>query len=135
MEFLGAPYPILENARGFLATQEGIEQIKSDLLCLLLTNPSERVMLPNFGTPLRKLVFEQNDSILSQTAKDMIANAIKTWEPRVTIDQININIGSGNKFDVDEENVMSIQIMFFDPDNIKSIQALVLEIPLATQGA
>jgi hypothetical protein len=35
----------------------------------------------------------------------------------------------------DWDHILSIQIMFFDPENIKSVQALTLEIPLATQGA
>jgi len=141
MEFLGAPYPIVRNARGLLATQDGINQIKSDLLCLLLTNPGERVMLPTFGTPLRELVFEQNDNFLVRKATDMISTAIKTWEPRVTIDQINVNVGADNinlnSMDAgqDWDHILSIQIMFFDPENIKSVQALTLEIPLATQGA
>jgi hypothetical protein len=124
-----------------LATQSNINQIKSDLLCLLLTNPGERVMLPTFGTPLRQLVFEQNDSILVQTATDMISTAIKTWEPRVTIEQININVGADNinlnssDLQQDLEHILSIQIVFFDPENIKSLQSLTLEVPLATQGA
>jgi len=140
-EFLGAPYPIISTSRGLLATQSNINQIKSDLLCLLLTNPGERVMLPTFGTPLRQLVFEQNDSILVQTATDMISTAIKTWEPRVTIEQININVGADNinlnssDLQQDLEHILSIQIVFFDPENIKSLQSLTLEVPLATQGA
>lgn len=137
MDFLGAPYPIIKTSRGLLATQSGINQIKSDLLCLLLTNPGERVMLPEFGTPLRELLFEQNDSVLVEQARQVISNAIKKWEPRVTIDAININVGPGdlnlNSQDLkqDLDYILSIQIMFFDPENIKELQELKLEIPLA----
>jgi phage baseplate assembly protein W len=90
MKFLGFPYPVVSNPRGLLATQGGVDQIKSDLLCLLLTNPGERVMIPDFGTPLRELIFEPNDDVLVNKAREVIITAIKTWEPRVTIDQIEI---------------------------------------------
>jgi phage baseplate assembly protein W len=141
MSFIGAPYPIVENSKGFLATQSGINQVKSDLLCLLLTNPGERVMLPTFGTPLRELIFEQNDAIVIERAREMISNSIKTWEPRVTIDQINITNGPGgiNLADADMgqdvDYILGIQILFFDPENIKDIQELVFEVPLSNQGA
>ena len=57
MKFKGMPYPIVPDARGLLHTQSGIDQIKADMLSLLLTNPGERVFLPTYGTPLRKFIF------------------------------------------------------------------------------
>ena len=89
-KFSGAPYPIVSTARGLLPTQRGVDQIKADLLQLLLTNPGERVMLPNFGTPLREIIFEPNDAISSEHVRDMIINSIRTWEPRITIEQIDV---------------------------------------------
>lgn len=138
MEFLGCPYPIVKTSRGFLATQKSINQIKSDLLCLLLTNPGERVMLPDFGTPLRKLIFEPNDAVLADKARDMIIASIRIWEPRVVIQAIevtsNIDIQSLNENDdlSTKENVLSIRILFFDPENIKEVQELRLEKPLSS---
>jgi phage baseplate assembly protein W len=41
-------------------------------------------MLPEFGTPLLELVFEQNDEATAELARDMIATAIETWEPRIS---------------------------------------------------
>ena len=63
-KFLGLQYPLVKTHRGILAQNTGVDQIKADLLQLLLTNPGERVMLPSYGTPLRELLFEQNDSTL-----------------------------------------------------------------------
>lgn len=138
MIFLGAPYPILKNSKGFLYTQNGIDQIKSDLLALLLTTPGERVMLPFFGTPLKDLMFEPNDDIVVQNATDMIAKAITAWEPRITVSQISIQNGGGavsNALDPtdtgsESEHILSISIQFFDPENIKDVQELTLELPL-----
>lgn len=136
-KFLGAPYPIINTARGLLATQRGVDQIKADLLQLLLTNPGERVMLPNFGTPLREIIFEPNDSIATEQVRDMIINSIRTWEPRITIEQIDV-LSQADQASLDDndpledvEHIMMIRILFFDPENITEVQELKLEVPLA----
>jgi phage baseplate assembly protein W len=137
MKFAGCPYPIVKHPLGLLHTQEGVDQVKSDLLVLLLTNPGERVMLPTFGTPLRDLVFEPNDATLEDRARDMIASSIRQWEPRITVSQIQVS----SKFDESEltdgddkteiEHILTIRIAFFDPENIRDVQQLELELPLA----
>lgn len=136
MNFLGLPYPVIKHPRGFFRTQSDINQVKSDLLILLLTNPGERVMLPNFGTPLRQLMFEPNDATIVQQARQMIINSINTFEPRVTIEQIDISAGadedslSPDDLKQDSDKILHIKIRFFDPENIKEVQELVLELPL-----
>lgn len=139
MQIYGCPYPIEKNPRGYLFTQEGINQIKSDLLILLLTNPGERVMLTDYGTPLRKLVFEQNDSTLRLQAKQMIINAIEEWEPRIVVEAIEVTgyqEDSINSVDLREDldYILTIKIKFFDPHNIQNIQTLALEVPLASSS-
>lgn len=130
MRFLGLPYPIIKHPRGLLRTQSGINQIKSDLLVLLLTNPGERVMLPSFGTPLNLLLFEPNDTIIVEQARQMIIDSISTWEPRVTIDQLEVTSGTSDSENSDDDKALNIKIKFFDPENIQEVQELVLELPL-----
>ena len=79
----GFAYPIIKGPKGFFGIQSGINQIKSDLLILLLTSPGERVMLPTFGTPLKDLIFEPGDASLVSRARQMIINSITQWEPRI----------------------------------------------------
>jgi uncharacterized protein len=136
-DFRGCPYPILRNPRGFLHTETGLNLIKADLLCLLLTMPGERCMLPSFGCDLARLLFEPNDSFSADRAREMIANVIRTWEPRVVIEAIEVSVGNSvgdSSLDEDgsDDHVMSIKIRFFDPENINEVQALDLEIPLAS---
>ena len=137
MHFLGAPYPIIKDPKGFLKTQNGINQIKSDLLSLLLTTPGERVMLPEFGTPLKTLMFNPNDATIANRAKEMIINAINTWEPRITVNAIEISNAAyredlNPQDDLSQtENILLIKISFFDPNNISDIQELKLELPLS----
>jgi len=137
MIFMGAPYPIFTHPRGLLHVQSGINQVKSDLLILLLTNPGERVFLPEFGTPLRKLIFEQNDSALEFQARNMIINSIEQWEPRITVSQVEVTShfdSSGLNPDDDgseQQHILGIKILFFDPEDMKEVQELKLEVPLA----
>jgi phage baseplate assembly protein W len=105
-------------------------------LVLLLTNPGERVMEPNFGTPLRELLFDPNDLTLRIKAKNMIINSIKKWEPRIAVQNVEVSSivdkNSLNKEDnrQDLEHILFIRIIFVDPQNIKEVQELTLEVPL-----
>jgi phage baseplate assembly protein W len=134
--FLGMQYPLVKTPRGILAQKNGINQIKADLLQLLLTNPGERVMLPTYGTPLRTLLFEPNDTMLEIRAKQMIADSILTWEPRIVITNIEvrnkIEKSSLNQSDTNDEidGILFIKIKFVDPENITEIEELAIERPL-----
>ena len=139
-KFKGAPYPINTHPRGYLRTQTGLNTIKSDLLILLLTNIGERVMLPEYGTPLKKLFFNPNDQDIIEEARSMIATSIQAWEPRVVVDQIDIQVGSSKSWEdsineadamQDLEHILGIRIALYDPEDIQSVQELVLEVPLA----
>lgn len=139
MKFFGAPYPIVRHPRGFLRTQEGINQVKSDLLCLLLTEPGERVMLPEFGTPLKQFFFEPNDISLVENVKETISNSIRNWEPRIAVTDIDVKTqnnedirGNLNENDPGDDigHILLVTIRFTDFDNIREVQELKLEIPL-----
>lgn len=136
-KFLGLQYPLVKTPRGLLAQKKGVDQIKADLLQLLLTNPGERVMLPEYGTPLRELFFEPNDIVLKNKTKAMIAESITKWEPRVALQNVIVSTSidpddlhpDDPKDDI--EHILSIKIEFFDPENITEIQELKLEVPIA----
>lgn len=120
---MGCPYPLTKTGHGYFFSQIGVNQIKSDLLILLLTNPKERVMHPDFGTPLRQLLFEPADAILTKRAKEIIIAALNKWEPRVSFKSINVTLDA-------ENNSLSVELVFRDPENIKDIEVLTLELPL-----
>jgi phage baseplate assembly protein W len=136
MKFLGAPYPITRHPRGLFHTQDNITQIKSDLLVLLLTNPGERVMLPEYGTPLNKLMFDPNDTQIATQAREIITQSIKNWEPRIYVSNIEVTQDFEDSLhDLDtmdqKEHILFIRIKFADFDNIQEVQELKLEVPLS----
>lgn len=122
MDFKGFPYPVTEHPQGYFHPITGVELFKADLLVLLLTNPGERVMHPEFGCDLRQIVFDPNDAATCDVARNLIIEAIRKWEPRLSITSIECEV-------VADDNVLQISIEFRNPDNIAQIERLELEIP------
>jgi phage baseplate assembly protein W len=66
------------------------EQSLSNLKNLLLTSKGERVMQPNFGTNIRKSVFEQNINVLRDNLSQQLQADIEYWLPYIIINGIDI---------------------------------------------
>ena len=84
---IGVAFP-LDETNMFKGTENIKEQIKSNLLNLLLTYPGERVNLPNFGIGLKSLLFEQDIDL--DSLKSTIQSQINKFIPNVLLE----NIGS-----------------------------------------
>jgi phage baseplate assembly protein W len=72
----------------FNSTYTTKDQIKSNLINLLLTTKGERVMNPLFGCDLRKFLFESitNDNV--ETLKNSILDSITTFIPEISVQNI-----------------------------------------------
>jgi phage baseplate assembly protein W len=81
-KFFGYNFPFLSDSF-VLPPQEDVRLIKNDLKQLLLTSPGERVMRPDYGTPIRKYAFEQLDQQSIDELRSGIRQAILRFEPRV----------------------------------------------------
>ena len=109
----------------------GPKNIKSDLIQLILTNPGDRVMLPQFGTALRKYFYEPNTAATRQKIQTEIIKAIDTWEPRITVKDISVtNLSEvNNGVNTINPNGVLVRINYINPEQINIIENLVLEIP------
>ena len=74
----------------FNSTYTTKDQIKSNLLNLLLTDIGERVMNPGFGTILRKFLFEGITENNIESLKINLIDSIATYIPDITV--VNITI-------------------------------------------
>ena len=88
---LGVAFPVVEGLGGFFTRSEGAETIMSSLKQLLLTNKGERVMRAEFGTNLRKAVFEPFDNELKMSLERDITRAISEYEPRIDLNNLIIS--------------------------------------------
>tara|TARA_B100000282_G_C31561641_1_gene412399 strand:- start:56 stop:490 length:435 start_codon:yes stop_codon:yes gene_type:complete len=85
---IGVAFP-LDDINLFKGTKTVKEQVKSNLINLLLTESGERVNEPNFGVGLKKLLFEQNPNI--ETLKNKINNQIQFYIPVISLLDVNVN--------------------------------------------
>ena len=90
------------NAKGvFNKTYSTKEQIKSNLINLLLTDKGERIMNPEFGADLRKSLFENMTNDSTELLRIKIIDAISIFIPEVELGNIDIK----NDFDYNTLNV------------------------------
>jgi len=59
--------------------------IRQAILLLLSTRPGERVMRPEYGCDLHRLVFSPNDATTAGLAVHYVRSALLRWEPRIEI--------------------------------------------------
>ena len=73
------------DARGGVATVDEERSVRQAVLLLLSTAPGERVMRPEYGCDLRKLIFAPNDATTAGLAIFYVRRALGRWEPRVEV--------------------------------------------------
>ncbi|PKM44804.1 MAG: hypothetical protein CVV05_09640 [Gammaproteobacteria bacterium HGW-Gammaproteobacteria-1] len=73
------------SATGAIATVDGEATVRQALLLLLTTQPGERVMRPDYGCNLHRLVFAPNDATTHGLAIHYVRQAVERWEPRVDV--------------------------------------------------
>jgi len=65
------------------------ESVRQAVLLLLSTRTGERVMRPDYGCDLHKLVFSPNDDTTAGLAMHYVRQAIERWEPRIVIERLD----------------------------------------------
>jgi phage baseplate assembly protein W len=79
------------------------EDIRESLRILLSTAPGERVMNPSFGCGLKTRVFDTVSASMITEVKDMVERAILFYEPRITLNGIDVVVRDalGGILDID----------------------------------
>ena len=72
----------------FNSTYTTVEQIKSNVINFVLTNKGERVLNPNFGSNLRKFIFENITESNLRALEIKLTNDIKSNFPSVNVTSI-----------------------------------------------
>ena len=87
-------FPLRVGSDRRLAQVTSLENhIREELIQLILTNPGERLFLPNFGGGVRRLVFENADPAEAGLVKANITQAISTWlGHRVSLVDLKVEI-------------------------------------------
>ena len=74
----------------FPKTYSTKDQIKSNLINLLLTHKGERPLNPKFGTNLLNLIFEPIDNKIITDIQNQIIDNVRVYIPEITLTEIEI---------------------------------------------
>lgn len=91
--FLGTGWsfpPTFSRATNGVVMVSDDQDIRESLWILFSTSLGERIMLPQYGSQLWRMVFRGVTTTLRTEMMDMIAQAILNWEPRITVDEIAV---------------------------------------------
>ena len=66
------------------------EDIEQAIRIILQTDPGERVMRPDFGAGLRRLLFEPINTGTLALAEMQVRQALVTWEPRIDVRNVRV---------------------------------------------
>ena len=99
---IGVAFP-LDETNMFSGTETIQEQSKANLINLLLTEPGERINLPNYGVGIRKLLFEQKINI--DILKEKIQNQTAFCIPNITVLNVETSLS-------EEEETVFISISY-----------------------
>ncbi|MEZ4827090.1 MAG: GPW/gp25 family protein [Bacteroidia bacterium] len=92
-DFIGRGWgfpPTFDKASGGVNMLTGKDDIQSSIEIILTTGIGERVMRPDFGAGMEKLLFEPLDTTLQTYMQDVIQTAILYFEPRVILDSVRL---------------------------------------------
>jgi len=88
--FINIDFPFKDSPEGFYFNLNATDAdaVRADLLHLLLTNKGERLYMPDFGSDLKKYIFEPNDDVTHEQIKDNLNQTIKRYMPNLIINDI-----------------------------------------------
>lgn len=96
-----------------------LNAIKNSLVNLFSTVPGQRYLLPEYGSDLRRYIFEPISDITGRQIGREIQRSITNWEPRIKLLNLNIT-GYMDRNEYEIDLVLSIPFLN-QPLNLKSV--------------
>jgi len=84
----GPSFPYNKSITNGLEYTEDIERINQSLFLIFETPKGSRLMMPEFGSDIRKYRFDPLDRVLMERLRYTITEDIKRWEPRVSLTSV-----------------------------------------------
>ena len=110
------------------------ETLRQNFKNLILTNPGERVMDPDFGVGIRSYLFELDNSHMQEEITERIYAQVDKYLSSIEILELNFSFGSDrpvDKISILNTNALYLQIAYkILPIDSKD----VLVLPLITRG-
>ena len=110
MSSLSIHLPLTQNsADGFTMIKTIKRMVAQNLKMLILTNPGERVMEPNFGVGMQRYLFAGRSEGVEGEIAQKIRDQVRTYLPNVAINDIQFG------FSELDRNIMAIRVLYSIP--------------------
>ena len=127
--YIGLELPLTHTSTGFFnRTKTALEQAKSNIKNLLLTNKGERLGNPTFGTNLLRLVFSQENTDLESRVEEEIRAAMSEFLPYINIRSIETSFSDTNI------NQAIVRIIFTLNIDLSEYEELTIDLSNYNQG-
>lgn len=85
-------FPLLPvpDERGELHFPSLDTSVRQAIEVILRTRPGEQLMRPEFGAGLEELVGEPNVLSTRRRIRDLVADSLARWEPRIDVERIDV---------------------------------------------
>jgi len=118
----GLAFPMREDGvGGFLTSNENLGSLRDSVMQLILTPRGARAMRPDYGTDIRKAVFQPLDKTLINALREQILDAITKYEKRVIVKRLDL-------FPDTDNNKLVIKLLITSKDdllNTATVEVLV----------
>jgi phage baseplate assembly protein W len=109
----------------FAINYSTITQAKDNLINLIMTKKGERIMHPEFGCDIWKVLFEPiSDDEIQMKIETSITDAVTQWLPNITITGIELTIDD----DLKDNNALIVSIGFALTSNTRIKDELQITI-------
>jgi Bacteriophage baseplate protein W len=118
--FLDFPLDVAGN--GTLRTTDPDDHLRDLILQVLLTEPGERVNLPDFGCGLKRLMFAPSDEIVRSTTQFLVTENLERWlGDRIELEDVAVTSEPG------EEERIQIEVAYVVRQT-QAVQRLKVEV-------
>ena len=91
-----------------ITVSQDVYAVQNSISNIFTFNKGERIIQPEFGNNLNKYLYEPINELTSKKLGTELLNVIERWEPRVTIENINV-------IPFPDENTYKIDIKYTIP--------------------
>ena len=117
---IGITLPIQLGKTGYFAqSTTALQQVKSNLVSLLLTRKGERPFQPELGCDIHTIHFSQMDADFEARVQSAIQRAVNQWLPFLSITSISITRD-------DDNNLTTVILQFSLASNANITDSVVI---------
>ena len=112
-----------DDSYGYALTTSMIQVVKQNFKNLVLTNPGERLMIPDFGVGIKRFLFEMNGESTYGSIRSAIATQVSKYMPFIKVIDVQFNV---DQFSAPEN--LNVAIIYdIQPLDLTDILELTIE--------